>query len=184
MVEQPVRRRLWRSPSPSRAALLDRSQILELQRLAGNAAVAGALRGFAVQRCGGAYHRGCSCNGEPEPHRDPLALEGEHRTLRQGAVGDDVKEAQAKLNLAGASPTLEIDGHFGPLTTASVQDFQSGHGLAVDGVVGQNTWASLDSTTPMDTDEDATGGDEDTFGPDECALGGGGDTTLSLRPDV
>ena len=36
-----------------------------------------------------------------------------------------------------------MDGIFGPLTTATVQSFQSDHGLAADGIVGNMTWPAL-----------------------------------------
>ncbi len=37
----------------------------------------------------------------------------------------------------------EIDGVFGPTTTAAVKSFQQGEGLAPDGIVGPLTWAAL-----------------------------------------
>jgi peptidoglycan hydrolase-like protein with peptidoglycan-binding domain len=37
----------------------------------------------------------------------------------------------------------EIDGVFGPKTTAAVKSFQQGEGLAPDGIVGPLTWAAL-----------------------------------------
>lgn len=36
-----------------------------------------------------------------------------------------------------------MDGYFGPMTESAVRDWQRKNGLAVDGIVGPNTWASL-----------------------------------------
>ena len=38
-----------------------------------------------------------------------------------------------------------LDGVFGNLTNNAVRSFQSKNGLAVDGLVGNNTWNSLQS---------------------------------------
>jgi hypothetical protein len=61
-------------------------------------------------------------------------------TLRRGAMGDRVREAQAKLGFSGA----DIDGNFGPLTESAVRRFQRDHGLVPDGIIGPKTWAELD----------------------------------------
>ncbi|MFC0540487.1 GH25 family lysozyme [Kutzneria chonburiensis] len=67
-------------------------------------------------------------------------------TLKQGASGADVLEAQCRLNLAmepGHYPLLTIDGNFGGGTQDRVEDFQRCTGLSADGVLGPNTWAKL-----------------------------------------
>jgi peptidoglycan hydrolase-like protein with peptidoglycan-binding domain len=38
-----------------------------------------------------------------------------------------------------------VDGIFGPLTEAAVKNYQADYGLAVDGVVGRQTWSALGS---------------------------------------
>ena len=62
-------------------------------------------------------------------------------TLGIRAKGDLVVWAQEHLVTAGEPIT--IDGGFGPQTQAAVESFQSTHGLAVDGVIGQLTWQAL-----------------------------------------
>jgi hypothetical protein len=63
--------------------------------------------------------------------------------LREGARGAAVSQLQQALNKGGAR--LAVDGVFGPLTSAAVRSFQSRNALAVDGIVGQNTWGKLSS---------------------------------------
>ncbi len=65
----------------------------------------------------------------------------EKRMLSYGSSGEDVKELQKALNNAGY--TLDVDGKFGTKTQTAVKSYQKSKGLAVDGIVGNNTWASL-----------------------------------------
>lgn len=60
-------------------------------------------------------------------------------TLRKGASGKFVMEAQAKLG-------IPVDSLFGPKTETAVRTFQSRNGLKADGVVGPLTWSALDRT--------------------------------------
>ena len=64
-----------------------------------------------------------------------------------GSQGADVMKIQQALQLAGFSPG-PIDGVFGPRTKTAVQSFQSAHGLAIDGIVGSNTWSKLLTGAP------------------------------------
>ena len=83
------------------------------------------------------------------PHfEDPQPL------LGTGAHRPAVLELQLKLNMAGAVPPLKVDGFFGPLTRDAVRDFQSAHGLGVDGLVGPNTWAVLNAINRPLTEPD------------------------------
>ena len=52
-----------------------------------------------------------------------------------------VKMAQGLLNANGSN--LAIDGGFGPLTLREVLAFQHQNGLAIDGIVGPQTWTRL-----------------------------------------
>jgi peptidoglycan hydrolase-like protein with peptidoglycan-binding domain len=60
---------------------------------------------------------------------------------QQGSTGEDVRSVQYLLNAHGSS--LSVDGDFGPLTKAAVEHFQGAHGLAVDGIAGNQTWPAL-----------------------------------------
>ena len=66
------------------------------------------------------------------------------RILSYGSSGEDVKELQKALNNAGYS--LDVDGEFGAKTQSTVKSYQKSMGLAVDGIVGNNTWTSLSNS--------------------------------------
>lgn len=71
-------------------------------------------------------------------------------TIRYGNRGNVVKFLQCYLNLYGN--TLTVDGIFGSGTQNAVKKFQQDNGLAVDGIVGKNTWRTLmmqDSKLPL-----------------------------------
>jgi peptidoglycan hydrolase-like protein with peptidoglycan-binding domain len=67
--------------------------------------------------------------------------------LRRGDAGATVRKLQALLN-AGDDAGLDVDGDFGPLTERAVRDFQASRHLAVDGIVGVQTWTALVSSPP------------------------------------
>ena len=67
-----------------------------------------------------------------------------YSTIKKGSTGDDVKVAQTLLNAKGAS--LTVDGDFGTLTDTATRAFQTANGLTVDGIIGANTWAALQSS--------------------------------------
>lgn len=56
------------------------------------------------------------------------------------------KFLQYCLNALGYN--LTIDGLIGPKSIEAIKDFQSHHGLAVDGLVGNNTWNCIYSLMP------------------------------------
>lgn len=69
-------------------------------------------------------------------------------SLRQGDTGPNVTVIQTSLNRISqnypAIPKIyPVDGVFGPETTASVRKFQQIFSLAVDGIVGKETWYRL-----------------------------------------
>ena len=61
--------------------------------------------------------------------------------LVQGSNGSLVRYLQQMLNNMGYS--LNIDGSFGPVMNTVIRNFQSAHGLTVDGSVGPATWEAL-----------------------------------------
>ena len=69
--------------------------------------------------------------------------------LRLGARGAAVTFLQSQLNDHGAS--LVEDGVFGSATLRAVKNQQASARIAVDGVVGPNTWASLVGTAPVES---------------------------------
>ena len=64
--------------------------------------------------------------------------------LKQGSSGEDVRRLQEKLVAHGFD--IVVDGFFGPRTAAAVRLFQRRWGLLVDGVVGENTWRTLNQS--------------------------------------
>lgn len=65
-------------------------------------------------------------------------------TLRKGSTGNPVRRLQLTLTLAGFD-TSGIDGRFGANTESAVKRLQKDFGLTVDGVVGANTWETVES---------------------------------------
>ena len=78
-----------------------------------------------------------------EPPSDVLPV------LRKGDNGPDVVKLQELL-------PKWIDGDFGSVTDSLVKEFQRSQGLAVDGVVGEATWAALldEEPAPVPPPED------------------------------
>ena len=64
--------------------------------------------------------------------------------LRKGDSGRSVVALQSILIIAGFNcGGYGADGEFGTGTEKSVKAYQEHNGLAVDGIVGVNTWTSL-----------------------------------------
>lgn len=62
--------------------------------------------------------------------------------IEVGSANGDVWDLQYRLYTLGYY-TQTIDGKFGANTNAAVTAFQRDYGLKVDGIVGSQTWASL-----------------------------------------
>jgi peptidoglycan hydrolase-like protein with peptidoglycan-binding domain len=74
----------------------------------------------------------------PLPTTKPV---GDWPLFKNGDKGPEVYAIQYLLRAEGYS--LTADGIFGPQTTTTVKNFQQAKGLAVDGIVGPNTWKAL-----------------------------------------
>ncbi len=72
-----------------------------------------------------------------------VARTADKPTLRLGARGTSVVTLQQALAKDGRSPSLTVDGRFGPATDAAVKKFQAAEGLKADGIVGPATWGKL-----------------------------------------
>ena len=81
--------------------------------------------------------------------------------VRQGNKEHPVKTLQYLLRARGHNVT--VDGIFGPATNAAVRAFQQQKGLAVDGIVGPNTWSALIITVKQGSQGDAVRGVQEEF---------------------
>lgn len=78
----------------------------------------------------------------PESLENLMDIAPEHQfTLHQGSQRIEVKLLQWTLNDYGLK--TEVDGIFGPKTDRYVRQYQQDKGLAVDGIVGVNTWVAI-----------------------------------------
>ena len=81
------------------------------------------------------------------------------RTLSLGSTGEDVKDLQTVLNATVAYNSLVVDGVFGNLTKEAVMAFQKQYGLTIDGIVGDQTWAVVDTIVRTTLSFGSTGED-------------------------
>jgi N-acetylmuramoyl-L-alanine amidase len=63
--------------------------------------------------------------------------------LRPGSSGESVRDVQHRLSGLGFGVDGDPSGWFGPGTEDAIRHFQKERGLRVDGVCGEQTWASL-----------------------------------------
>ena len=75
--------------------------------------------------------------GADPPPLIPLVDEAARPTLRRGAIGELVRQVQARLGIVQ-------DAVFGARTEAAVRAFQRARNLVPDGIIGPRTWAALD----------------------------------------
>ena len=72
----------------------------------------------------------------------PACSSGGFPQLKRGSLSNYVLIAQDDLNTLGYR-TGGLDGIFGSATQDAVRRYQSSRGLASDGIIGCNTWRSL-----------------------------------------
>jgi peptidoglycan hydrolase-like protein with peptidoglycan-binding domain len=85
--------------------------------------------------------KGILADGSVGPQTWATLVQG--HTVQAGKTGEDVRAAQHLLNQAYGYGEVAVDGKFGAKTQTAVKDFQTKHGLAVDGSIGVNTWKAL-----------------------------------------
>ena len=102
---------------------------------------------WAVAKC---FENGYQLPQQPsEPQKEPEKQpeKGQstvNKTIRKGNMGELVKLCQTMLQKLGYDLGIcGVDGDFGTATEKAVRAFQKAHNLAVDGVVGKNTWTAL-----------------------------------------
>jgi len=106
------------------------------------------------------------------------------QVLRIGSRGAAVKRLQGALG-------IEADGAFGPQTERRVREFQERNGLAVDGVVGRETWREIEYMTgakpkPQETATDRIADQAlnvATAGIGGFSTGRAGEAVLDRAPD-
>ena len=78
-------------------------------------------------------------------NKEEATVEITLNVLRKGSAGEQVKALQRMLYALGYSlgSLNPIDGSFGSKTDTAVRDYQKANGLAVDGIVGEQTWRKL-----------------------------------------
>jgi peptidoglycan hydrolase-like protein with peptidoglycan-binding domain len=81
--------------------------------------------------------------------------------VRRGDEQHPVRTLQDLLRARGH--TVVVDGVFGPATEGAVRAFQQERHLAVDGIVGPNTWAALILTVRQGSEGDAVRGVQEEF---------------------
>jgi peptidoglycan hydrolase-like protein with peptidoglycan-binding domain len=105
-----------------------------------------------------------------EPPSDTLPV------LRKGDSGVAVVKLQELL-------PKWIDGDFGSVTDSLVKEFQRSQGLAVDGVVGEATWAALlDEEPPIEPPVPPSGEAPKFVATGKCSWFGGPDDK-GVKPD-
>lgn len=88
--------------------------------------------------------------------------DGAHATIWKGSSNDDVKTLQTILSELGYN-VGPIDGFFGDYTETAVIQYQKDRNLVDDGIVGDQTWKSLDGETYNSTSVDYQNGGAYTF---------------------
>ena len=73
---------------------------------------------------------------------NPACSTGGYMQLKYGSVSNYVLIAQDGLNTLGFR-TGGLDGIFGTATRNAVTNYQRSRGLTADGIVGCNTWSSI-----------------------------------------
>jgi len=84
--------------------------------------------------------KGLSADGIVGPQTWGALIQGAQ--IKAGSSGQAVRAAQTLLRDKYGFG-IAVDGSFGPQTTNATKDFQSGHSLDADGIIGPKTWQAL-----------------------------------------
>jgi len=135
------------------AASLTLSEIVDLQRLAGNAAVGGLVASSRPAQPAGVLPNGPA--PQPTIQRASAAKgEGAQTWVRPGDTGADVTKLQQRLNAIGSPGTpVAESGVYDATLRSVVNQFQRDHGLDPDGIVGPLTYEAMDREDSSGTDE-------------------------------
>jgi GH25 family lysozyme M1 (1,4-beta-N-acetylmuramidase) len=95
-------------------------------------------------------------HAKPEPGSSPVPpwqedMMNKLPTLKQGSrdeAGHVAWVHRVQGLCCGLDVPVTIDGDFGPDTAAAVRRLQKAHGIAADGIVGQDTWSALVTGSP------------------------------------
>ena len=121
--------------------MLSLTDVAELQRVAGNAAVATLVHPAAPSTS--TLQRASVAKGQ-----------GAQTWIRPGDTGPDVTKAQQRLNAIGAPGTPLVEsGVYDAAMRKTVTQFQSAHGLDPDGIIGPLTYEAMDREDSAGTDE-------------------------------
>lgn len=108
---------------------------VEEQKIMGQAIAKGILKTLGI-----------NSDNKPVQENKPTSNEITYSTIQKGSQGNLVKIAQEKLIAKGYSCGPDgVDGIFGNDTLNAVKQLQKDARIAVDGVVGKDTWAVLNS---------------------------------------
>ena len=110
------------------------------------------IGGGQIIHCSGEVKRGNTSEKGWTHYAIPAGIDGEVEpttdkpTLRRGSKGEYVTLLQTMLIQRGYDVgRWGVDGSFGAGTESAVKLFQEDNGLVNDGIVGQKTWAALES---------------------------------------
>jgi hypothetical protein len=132
----------WRRPGPlgRNPEVQDLNDGTLVRRLSPRPGLVGKeLPNFAVNH----NHKPPSISPPTRSRHGTLSRAG-LQALQQGSYGPAVQNLQRQLNRRlTPSPTLTVDGSFGPSTQQAVIEYQQGVSIAANGIVDKQTWFYL-----------------------------------------
>jgi peptidoglycan hydrolase-like protein with peptidoglycan-binding domain len=90
--------------------------------------------------------KGLGADGIVGPNTWAALIQG--KQLDAGDTGQPVRALQVLLREKFGFGAVNVDADFGPITDDAVREFQDEYDLAVDGIVGPDTWQALIAIVP------------------------------------